>query len=139
VSSSATYITVRVPLAIRSRPGRKTIVIPAREAGSTAVPTRADPALLKALARAFRYQRLLDEGRYASVSEMAAAERIERGYLGSLLRLTLLAPEIVQAILDGRQPDGVTLPAIMAPFPVEWKAQRRGSAWSRASGGPSHS
>ena len=43
-------------------------------------------------ARAFRYQRLIDEGRYASISEMAAAERIERGYLGSLLRLTLLAP-----------------------------------------------
>jgi hypothetical protein len=57
--------------------------------------------LVKALARAFRYQRLLDEGRYASISEMAATEGGERGYLGSLLRLTLLAPDIVQPILDG--------------------------------------
>ncbi|HYI84604.1 MAG TPA: hypothetical protein VEX11_15540, partial [Acetobacteraceae bacterium] len=85
-----------------------------------AIPTRADPALVKALARAFRYQRLLDEGRYASISEMAAAEKIERGYLGSLLRLTLLAPDIVEAILDGRQSPEVTLPALLKPFPAAW-------------------
>ena len=73
---------------------------PARDGSEAALPTRADPALVKALARAFRYQRLLDEGRYASISEMAEGERIERGYLGSLLRLTLLAPEVVQVLLD---------------------------------------
>ncbi|TDH56585.1 hypothetical protein E2C06_36270, partial [Dankookia rubra] len=70
------------------------------------------------LARAFRYQRLLDEGRYASISEMAQAERIERGYLGSLRRLTLLAPDIVEAILDRRLPGDVTLPRLLAPFPL---------------------
>ncbi len=64
-----------------------------RPAAMAPVRTRADPALLKALARAFRWQRLLDEGRYASISELAAAEKIERGYLGKVLRLTLLAPE----------------------------------------------
>jgi hypothetical protein len=70
--SNATSITVRVPLKIRRRPGRKTVVTPvAEEGGDAAIPTRADPALVKALARAFRYQRLLDEGRYASISEMA--------------------------------------------------------------------
>ena len=79
---------------------------------------------MKALARAFRYQRLLDEGRYASISEMAAAERIERGYLGSLLRLTLLAPDIVEAILDGRQPEGLGLPRLTEPFPLDWLEQR---------------
>ena len=79
---------------------------------------------MKALARAFRYQRLLDEGRYASISEMAAAEQIERGYLGSLLRLTLLAPDIVEAILDGRQPADRGLSALMEPFPLEWIHQR---------------
>lgn len=118
-----TSITVRVPLKIRHRPGRKTVVTPARE-GAPAIATRADPALVKALARAFRYQRLLDEGRYASISEMAAAERIERGYLGTLLRLTLLAPDLVEAILDGRQPSGLTLPALMTPVPVQWERQR---------------
>jgi hypothetical protein len=97
-------------------------VTPVRDRGEATLPTRADPALVKALARAFRYQRLLDEGRYASISEMAKAERIERGYLGSLLRLTLLAPDIVEAILDGRQPV-VGLPRLMRPFPPAWDAQ----------------
>jgi hypothetical protein len=75
--------------------------MPVRE-GVPAVATRADPTLVKALARAFQYQRLLD----ASISEMAEAERIERGYLGNLLRLTLLAPDIVRAILDGQNRAG---------------------------------
>ncbi|WP_372624526.1 hypothetical protein [Falsiroseomonas sp.] len=131
MSSSTTHVTVRVPLAIRRRPGRKTVVIPVQDPGGTKVPTRADPALLKALARAFRYQRLLDEGRYATISEMADAERIERGYLGTLLRLTLLAPDIVQSILDGRQPDGVTLPRLLEPFPAVWAVQRNALKFSR--------
>jgi len=73
--TAATSITVRVPLAIRHRPGRKTVVRPMTD-GLAPVTTRADPALVKALARAFRYQRMLDEGRYASITEMAAAERL---------------------------------------------------------------
>ena len=122
--TAATSITVRVPLAIRHRPGRKTVVTPMTD-GVAPITTRADPALVKALARAFRYQRMLDEGRYASISEMAKAEQIERGYLGSLLRLTLLAPSTVKAILDGRQPEGMTLPGLMEPFPVDWTEQRQ--------------
>lgn len=123
--TNATNITVRVPLKIRRRPGRKTVVQPLPPAGAnTAIPTRADPALLKALARAFRYQKLLDQGRYASISEMAAGERIERGYLGCLLRLTLLAPDLVEAILDGRQPVGIGLPRVMEGIPEPWQAQR---------------
>jgi hypothetical protein len=97
--------------------------------GGWAMPTtatRADPALVTAPARAFRYQRLLDEGRYASISEMAAAERIERGYLGTLLRLTLLAPDIAEAILDGRRVEGVNLPVLMKPFPAAWVEQHEG-------------
>ena len=122
--SQATHITVRVPMTIRRRPGRKTVVTLMALAGVPAVPTRADPALVKALARAFRYQKLLDEGRYSSISEMAAAEKIERGYLGTLLRLTLLAPGLVEAILEGRQPEGIALPALMEPLPVAWVEQR---------------
>jgi hypothetical protein len=120
-----THITVQVPLAIRKRPGRKMVVTPVHRDGESAVATRADPALLKAVARAFRYQRLLDEGRYGSVTEMAAAERIERGYLGTLLRLTLLAPDIVEAIVDGRAPSDVTLPRLLEPFPEGWDSQRQ--------------
>jgi hypothetical protein len=117
------HVTVRVPLTIRRRPGRKTLVSLGFGADGGRIATKADPALLKALARAFRYQKLLDEGRYASISEMAAEEKIERGYLGTLLRLTLLAPEMVEAILNGRQPEGVTLPALLEGVPVGWGEQ----------------
>ncbi len=64
-----------------------------------------------------------EEGRYASISEMAKAEGVERGYVGTLLRLTLLAPEMVEAILDGRQPEGVTLPGLLEGVPVAWGEQ----------------
>ena len=117
------HVTVRVPLTIRRRPGRTTMVSLGFGADGGRIATKADPALVKALARAFRYQKLLDEGRYASISEMAAGERIERGYLGTLLRLTLLAPEMVEAILNGREPEGVTLPALLEGVPVGWGEQ----------------
>jgi len=122
--TTATSITVRVPMTIRTRPGRKTVVTPIGQDGTPALTTKSDPALVKALARAFRYQRLLDQGRYATISEMAEGEKIERGYLGSLLRLTLLAPDLVEAILDRRQSEGTTLPALLEPFPARWAEQR---------------
>ena len=118
------HVTVRVPLTIRRRPGRKTMVSLGFGADGGRIATKADPALVKALARAFRYQKLLDEGRYASISDMAAAEKIERGYLGTLLRLTLLAPELVEAILNGRQPEGVTLLRLLGGGPAVWGEQR---------------
>jgi hypothetical protein len=90
--------------------------------------------MVKALARAFRWRRLLDDGRYASISEIATAEKIDRGYVGSILRLTLLAPDIVEMILDGRQPEGLGLPALLEPFPVEWGQQR--TNWFVAAEGP---
>ena len=122
--SDATSITVRVPLTIRRRPGRRTVVTPVSQQGDTIMPTRADAVLVKALARAFRYQRMLDVGRHASISEIATAENRERGYLGSLLRLTLLAPDIVEYILDGRQPPELSLPGLLEPFPLAWDEQR---------------
>ena len=123
---------IRVPLTIRWAARAKD----GRHAGGGrrrgGHPTRADPALLKARARAFRYQRLLDEGRYASISEMAKAEKIERGYLGTLLRLTLLAPAILEALLYGRQPAELGLPTLMEPFPADWSEQRQALLGARA-------
>lgn len=123
--TAATSITVRVPLKIRRRRGRKTVVTPVREGDeATTIPTLAGPALVKALGRAFRYQRLLDEGRYASITEMAEAERIERGYLGSLLRLTLLAPTLVEEMMDARARCAATLPELLQPLPENWVCQQ---------------
>src|SRR5690349_1347576 len=85
---------------------------------------RADPAIVKVLARAFRWKRMLETDRYASISEIGAVEKIDRGYAGIILRLTLLAPDIVELILDGRQPSGMELADLLKPFPLEWEGQR---------------
>jgi len=81
--------------------------------------TAADTTLVKALARAFRWRRIMEAGRYGTIEELAAAEKINSSYVSRLLRLTLLSPHIVEAILDGRQPEGMSLPGLMEPFPVE--------------------
>lgn len=81
--------------------------------------------MVKALARAHRWQRRLESGEYGSVTEIAAAEKINRSYVCRILRLTLLAPEIVEAILDGRQPATVTLAALMKPMATLWDEQGR--------------
>jgi hypothetical protein len=67
---------------------------------------------------------MLEVGRYAAIDELAAAEKISPPYVSGDLQLTLLAPDIVEAILDGRQPPEMTLPGLMGPFPVEWDRQQ---------------
>ena len=83
-----------------------------------------DSALVKALARAFRWKRMLESGEFATIAELAEREGIAPSYMTRLLRLTLLAPDIVEAILDGRQGPEVTLARVLEPFPVEWEDQR---------------
>ena len=80
--------------------------------------------MVKALARAFRWRKLLETGVYGTIEELAAAEKINASYVSRVLRLTLLAPEIVEAIFDGRQPAKMTLAALMEPFLVVWHEQR---------------
>jgi hypothetical protein len=124
--SPAASITVRVPLAVRRRGGRKLVVTPdgCSAPGATPTRTRADPALVKALARAHRWKRLLESGRYGSLAELARAEKIDRSYLARTLRLTLLAPDIVEAILDGRRSCALALPALLESLPSLWSDQR---------------
>jgi hypothetical protein len=81
-----------------------------------------DGTLVKALARAWRWQRMLDEGRFASVRELAEAKRLSLSYISRILRLTLLAPDIVERILEG--PPRPQLAELMQPFPVAWERQR---------------
>ena len=119
MTGAAQMLTVRVPLAFRKqRGGRKLVLTP----GSTMVrgTSGASSTLVKALARAFRWRRMMEAGRYGTIDEIAAAEKINDLYVSRLLRLTLLAPDTVEAILDGRQPAGMTLPVLMGPFPAEW-------------------
>lgn len=85
---------------------------------------RVDNAVVKALARAFRWRRMLDEGICGTMEELAKREGVNRGYMSRVLRLTLLAPEIVEAVLDGRQPEALRLDDLLEPFPAEWQGQR---------------
>ena len=123
LSADGRSLTVSVPMTFTKRGGRKLVISP-DGAPSWAPPRRrADNAMIKALARAFRWRKLMETGAYATVEEIAAAEKINASYVSRVLRLTLLAPDIVEAILDGRQPAEMTLAALMNPFPVAWREQ----------------
>jgi len=115
-------LVVRIPMRFQRRGGRKRIVAPDGSAIVPASKPQLNGALAKALARAHRWQRMLDEARFVSVRELAEAERVGHSYVGRILRLTLLAPDIVKRILDGCQ--APQLADVMQPFPVEWERQR---------------
>jgi len=79
--------------------------------------------MFKALARGFRWRNLLETGVYGTIEEIAAAEKINSSYVSRLLRMTLFAPDIVDAILDGRQPTEMTLAVAMGPVALAWREQ----------------
>ena len=118
-------VTVTVPFAIRKRGGRKLILTPDGTPASLPTRARPDSALLKALARGFRWKKVLQEGDYQTLEEIADAENINPSYVSRLLRMTLLAPDIVEAILAGRQPPALTMARAMQPFPCSWELQKR--------------
>ena len=123
MTAAAQMLTVRVPLAVRKqRGGRKLVLIPGGMAlrGDAA----ADTTLVKALARAFRWRRMMEAGRFATIDELAAAEKINSSYVSRLLRLTLLSPDIVEAILDGRLPPTIRMDVLLNPLPGTWSTQR---------------
>jgi hypothetical protein len=118
-------LTVYIPLTVHRRGGRKVVIAPdGTEAPAIGVAARIDSTLVKALARAFRWRRMLETGVVSSVGEIATREAINKSYVSRVLRLTLLAPEIVEAILDGRHAPEMTLPVLMGTFPVEWTRQK---------------
>ncbi|MEQ9811846.1 MAG: hypothetical protein RLO50_03635 [Azospirillaceae bacterium] len=115
-------VTVRVPMAFTRRGGRKVVVVP-DGADPWAPAPRVDGTLVRALARAHRWQRMLESDEFATIAEIAERERLASSYLTRVLRLTLLAPDIVEAIMDGKQGPEVTLARLLEPLPVEWGKQ----------------
>jgi len=101
------------------RGGRKEMQTPE----GTTQPRKADDTLVKAMAHAFRWKRMLESGEFATIAELAEREGFAPSYMTRVLRLTLLAPDIVEAILDGRQGPEVTLARVMGPFPEKWAEQ----------------
>lgn len=112
-------VTIHIPFRVVKRGGRKEMQLP----DSAAQPRRTDNTLVKALARAFRWKRMLESGEFATIAELAEREGIAPSYMTRVLRLTLLAPDIVEAILDGKQGPEVTLAWLLEPFPTSWEAQ----------------
>lgn len=125
LSPDGRSVTVTVPFRIRKRGGRKLVLAPEGHALLPEPRRRPDTTMARALARAFRWRRMLEDGKVATVEEIAAAEKINASYVSRVLRLTLLAPDIVEAILDGRQPPEMQLADLLEPFPVAWPEQRR--------------
>ena len=129
-------LTIRIPIRLQRRGGRKLIMTPEGAAMPTPKP-RPDETLIKALVRAHRWRRRIESGRAQSITDLAEQEGVTDAYVCRLLPLTCLAPDIVEVILDGRQPRGLRLAEMLGNGPVAWEEQC--SAWGfsddRAQGG----
>ena len=125
IKNDGKTITVRVPIAIRKRGGRKVVQAPdgMQHDPSTLRCQQVDNAMVKAIARGFRWREMLERGDYATVKELARTERINHSYVARVLRLTLLAPDIVQAVLEARHCSRLTLQALLQPFDPLWQVQ----------------
>ena len=114
-------VTLHVPFRVVKRGGRKEMQMP----NGATQPRKTDNTLVKALARAFRWKRMLESGEFATIAELAEREGIAPSYMTRVLRLTLLAPDIVETIMEGWQGPEVTLARLMDRFPEEWEGQRK--------------
>jgi hypothetical protein len=126
VSADGETITVHIPMTFRKRGGRKLVVT-----ADGAPWPRVDNAMVKALARAFRWRKMLDDGVHATIEDLARARRVHATYVSRVLRLTLLAPEIVEAILDGRQPAELQLDDLLGGFRWCGRGRKRECAVGR--------
>jgi hypothetical protein len=122
VSADGETITVHISMTFRKRGGRKLVVTP--DDATWAPRPRVDNAIVKALARAFRWRKMLDTGLYVTLEDLAKARGVNATYVSRVLRLTLLAPDIVEAILDGRQSAELQLDDLLAGLPLVWELQR---------------
>jgi hypothetical protein len=116
-------LTIRIPMRLQRRGGRKLIMTPEGSAAPTPKPRR-DETLIKALVRAHRWRRRIESGQAKSITDLAEQEGVTDAYVCRLLPMTCLAPDMVEAILDGRQPKGLRLTEMLGNGPLAWNAQR---------------
>ena len=115
-------VTVHIPFRLVKRGGRKEMQMP----DGASSQRKMDNTLVKALARAFRWKRMLESGEFMTIAELAERERIAPSYMTRVMRLTLLTPDIVEEIVQGRQPPDAQLADFLEPFPAEWDQQQTG-------------
>ena len=123
LSRDGRTISVHIPITLRHQGGRKQVVTPADAAPWIPRAARIDSTLVKAVVRAHRWRNMLESGRHATVRDLAKAESINESYLSRVLRLTLLAPAIIQSILEGQQSDGLELDGLLGPISTDWALQ----------------
>ena len=123
VSKDGRTATISVPVAFLQRGGRKQILTPSGTTPWSPAP-RVDGALVKAVVRAHRWRQMLESGEYSSSAELAKAEKVNDSYLSRILRLTLIAPDITEAILAGSQLNTLQLDELLKPLPAAWERQR---------------
>jgi hypothetical protein len=122
ISNDGRSATVSIPVSFLQRGGRKQILSPPGAAPWSPAP-RVDTALIKAVVRAHRWRHMLESGEYASSAQLAKVEKVNDSYVSRILRLTLIAPSIIEAILAGRQPSTLQLDDLLKPLPLAWADQ----------------
>lgn len=123
LSRDGRTMVVSIPISLRRQGGRREIVTPAHAPTWAPPPPRMDNTIVKALVRAHRWRNMLEANQFASVRELAKAEKINESYLCRVLRLTLLSPALTEAILNGRQPGDLDLARLLKSMPIEWDKQ----------------
>lgn len=129
-------IRITIPIKFKRRGGRKQIILPdgttvspsgSRQAGPAKAEKpapAAQSAIVAALARAFKWQEMLDSGEVESIAALAKRLRLEASYIRRILRLTCLAPDIIDALVDGNEPDGLSLRKLLQYRAILWTEQR---------------
>ncbi len=125
LSADGRTLVVRIPFTLRRQGGRKQVVTPADAAPWISPSPRVDATQIKAVVRGHRWLEMLESGRYATIRDLAKAEKINESYLGRVLRLTLLSPDTIETILSGKQAIGLELADFFKPFPLDWEKQKQ--------------
>jgi hypothetical protein len=125
VRNDSSGIVVNVPLTLKKRGGRKEVILPQAFASDSPMRPSHQEALVIAVARAHRWQKLLDEGKFESISDLAREIGLDVSFAARLLRLTLLAPDIIESILIGNEPSRLSLTMLTKQLPVVWNEQCR--------------
>ena len=118
-------LTIHIPMQFRRRGGRKYIIVPDGLEGHVSDKPRKDETLFKALGRAHHWRRMIESGKCRSITDLAEREKVMEPYISRIMALTVLAPDITEAILAGKQPKGLKLSELLRNMPLAWEEQRR--------------
>ena len=116
-------VTLHIPMTFRRRGGRKLMITP--DGVAPVVPAAVDDTMVKLLVKAHRWRRRIESGKAKSITDLAEQETVTATYVTRILALTCLAPDITMAILDGRQPRGLSMNAMVKDVPEAWDEQRK--------------